>query len=61
MSAREIPAPLATLDTPAGSPIELPREWRYEPKYPDLDFMYHKPEVPPLKLEDMYAKRRLVQ
>jgi len=64
VSARELPALLAAPaapDTPTPSAVEqpeLPREWRYEPKSLDLDFMYQKPRRPPLKLEDMYAKRR---
>ena len=49
---------------PSGSgfalPPPLPREWRWEGrKALDLDFMYQKPERPPLKLEDMYGRRRL--
>lgn len=42
-------------------PPPLPREWRWEPKSLDLGFMYHEPERPPLKIEDMYGKRRLSQ
>ncbi len=42
-------------------PPPLPREWRWEPKPLNLDFMYRQPEHPPLKIEDMYGKRRLPQ
>jgi hypothetical protein len=42
-------------------PPPLPAEWRWEPKSLDLEFMYRQPEHPPVKLEDMYAKRRLAQ
>jgi hypothetical protein len=40
-------------------PPPLPREWRWEPRVLDLGFMYQEPERPPLKIEDMYGKRRL--
>ena len=42
-----------------GLPPPLPREWRWEPKTLDLEFMYQKQEHPPLRIEDMYGKRRL--